>query len=119
MNLPINYNQKIIERLLKDDNNKKLFDFIFNHLKVEDWLEIFIYKKNLEDFVKYKTLDESQQELIENNLVGIESYFDQLYLDAKGKIDKAYFHCFLILIYNFRRFISIKENRNRIKKDEN
>jgi hypothetical protein len=118
INLPNNYNQIIIERLLKDDNNKKLFDFIFSYLKVEDWLEIFTYKKNLEDFVKYKTLDESQQQLIENNLFGIENYFDQLYQDTKGNIDKVYFHCFLILIYNFRRFISIKENRNRTKKED-
>ena len=119
--MPINYNQKIIERLQKDDNNnnKDLLDYIFNCLKIDNWLEIFTHKKNLEDFFKYKTLDESQKILIENNLVRIESYFEQLYQDVKGKKDKVYFHCFLVLIYNFRRFLSVKENRNRTKRKDN
>ena len=49
-----NYNQLILEKLLKDETNKDIFDFILNSLFIKDWNEIFLYKKDLNDFVIYK-----------------------------------------------------------------
>ena len=106
VNIPDNYNELIINKIFEDQHNKEIFNFIFNHLKFEDWLDIFIYKKDLNDFVNYNVLDKNQKNIIKNNLVRIDYYFPQLYKD-----NKTYFHCFIILIYNFVRFLMIKERR--------
>ena len=36
-----NYNDIMIDNLLLDNNNKDIFVFIFNDLKLEDWLDLF------------------------------------------------------------------------------
>ena len=111
---PANYNKIVIEKLIIEENNKDIFDFIFNYLTIEDWLDIFIYKKELKDFKKYNLLENSQKNKIKNNLVRIDSYLNEIYQE-----DKIYFHIFCLLIYNLKRYLSIKEKRNRKKKDEN
>lgn len=112
VDIPDNYNEIIINKISHDKNNQKIFDFIFNHLKLEDWLDIFIYKKELNDFITYSILDKDEKNIIKDNLVRIDDYFPQLYGD-----NKIYFHCFIILIYNFVRFFMIKERR--ISKEDN
>ena len=47
---PSNYNELIIDKILNDEDNKKIFDFIFNDLLIKDWIEIFLYKKDFKDF---------------------------------------------------------------------
>ena len=111
-NLPKNYNEKVISWLLKDDNDKIIFDFIFNKLKIEDWVDIFLYNKKLKDCYFFNSLDQTNQKIIKENIIGIDYYFEELYFDNKGNTDKDYFHCFLLLIYNLRRYIMIKEKRN-------
>ena len=106
----------IIKQLLLDDNNKDIFDFIFNHLKIEDWLNIFIYQKKFKDFVKYESLSGNKKNKIKESFIGIDVYFDKIYKsgDKKGKI---YFHCFMLMIYNFVRYIMIRESRNTEKSE--
>ena len=113
---PLEYNALIIKQLLLDDNNKDIFDFIFNHLKIEDWLNIFIYQKKFKDFVKYESLSGNKKNKIKESFIGIDVYFDKIYKsgDKKGKI---YFHCFMLMIYNFVRFIMIRESRNTEKSE--
>ena len=41
INIPPDYNKLIIKQLLSDENNKKVFDFLFNHL------DIFLYQKKI------------------------------------------------------------------------
>ena len=115
-NLPNDYNEKVIEWILKDDNNKIIFDFIFNKLKIEDWVDIFLYNKKLKDCYFFNSLDLATQKIIKENIIGIDYYFEEIYSDNKGNIDKDYFHCLLLLIYNLRRYILIKEKRNCQKK---
>ena len=111
-NLPNDYNEKVIEWILKDDNNKIIFDFIFNKLKIEDWVDIFLYNKKLKDCNCFNSLNLSNQKIIKENIIGIDYYFEEIYSDNKGIVDNDYFHCFLLLIYNLRRYIMIKEKRN-------
>ena len=115
-NLPNDYNEKVIKWLLKDVNNKEIFDFIFNRLKIEDWIDIFLYQKKLKDFFGFNSINKNSQKIIKENIIGIDYYFNEIYLDNQGNEDKAYFHCFLLLIYNLRRYILIKEKRNCSKK---
>ena len=99
VNIPIEYNKLIINRLLLDNQNKEILDLIFNNLKIEDWLEIFTYQKEFKDLINYKTLNKTQKKIIKDNLVRIEFYANKLY-----EKDKIYFQCFIMLIYNFKRF---------------
>ncbi len=112
INLPNDYNEKVIAWLLGDDGYKNIFEFIFNKLIIEDWVDIFLYKKKLKDCFGFKTMNKNAQQIIKENLIGIDYYFDEIYLDNKDNVDKVYFHCFLLLIYNVKRYILIKEKRN-------
>ena len=94
------FNQIVIEYLLSDIHNKDLFDFIFNILKIEDWLDIFIYKKDFLDFPVYTSFNEEKQKIIENSLVRIDNIFPKL----NQEDNSIYFTCLLLLIYNSIQF---------------
>ena len=98
----------MIDNLLLDKSNKDIFDFIVNHLKLEDCLSLFTYKKDLSDFDKYNSLNKIQKLVIKDNLVRIDKHFDKIY-----KEDKIYYHIFCILIYNLRRFLTVGRNRRK------
>ena len=111
-----NYNKIIIETLLEDENNKDLFDFLFNRLTIENWLDIFIYKKELTDIDGYNELKHNQ---IKDNIVRIEHYLKNN--DKIAQNDKNYkidLHCFLLLIYNLKRYLNLREKRKaNLKQD--
>jgi len=109
--IPSNTNKLIISKLLQDENNKDIFDFIFNKLKIEDWLNIFTYQKELDDYA-VNSLNEQKLCIIRNSLIRIE----QIDLIKNDKESKNFFHCFCILIYNFKAFLNKKERRKREKK---
>ena len=100
------YNKIIIDFLFKDNINKDLFNFIFKNLKIEDWLNIFIYQKELNDFHSFNYLGESQKKIIEESFIKIDDIFDKL--SEEGDL---YFFCFLLLIYNYKRYFLIKRER--------
>jgi hypothetical protein len=113
---PSNYNELIIDKILNDEDNKNIFDFIFNDLLIKDWIEIFLYKKDFKDFDKYILIDKSQQKIIKENLERVDKYINKIY--KKHKNDKIYFHCFFIIAYNLCRFVLLKEKRNKNKNEE-
>ena len=100
------YNQIIIDFLFKDNLNIDMFNFIFKNLKIEDWLNIFIYQKELNDFHSFNYLGESQKKIIEESFIKIDDIFDKL--SEEGDL---YFFCFLLLIYNYKRYFLIKRER--------
>ena len=100
------YNQIIIDFLFKDNLNRDMFNFIFKNLKIEDWLNIFIYQKELNDFHSFNYLGESQKKIIEESFIKIDNIFDKL--SEEGDL---YFFCFLLLIYNYKRYFLIKRER--------
>jgi len=109
---PSNYNELIIDKILNDEDNKNIFDFILNDLLIKDWIEIFLYKKDFKDFDKYDLIDKRQKNEIKENLERIDKYINNIY-----KNDKIYFHCFSLIAYNLYRFLLLKEKRNK-NKDE-
>ena len=114
--LPIYYNKLIIDKLLedKDEDNNAIFNFVFECMTIEDWLNIFLHKQELENIVaKKKSLNDKQINLIKENITKI----DDCIIDIYEK-DKEYYHCFMLMIYNFRKYYSIKEPRNRKEKIE-
>jgi len=108
--IPCNANRLIISRLLQDENNKDIFDFLFNKLKIEYWLNIFTYQKELDDYVD-NSLNKEKLTIITNSLIRI----DQIDLIKNDEKSKNFFHCFCILIFNFKDFLDKKERRNREK----
>ena len=113
-NTPDEYNKLIINQLLLDNKYKDIFDFIFNHIKIKDWFDLFIYKKDLKDISKYKSLKRNEKIIIKNNLVRINDYLIKIY-----QKDETYFQCLVMCIYNFNRFLMVKEERNRNQNLEN
>ena len=109
-NIPQDYNWLIINQLLLDDNNnnKNIFYFLFNQIKIGDFLDIFIYQKKLKDIFNYNQLNKKQKQILENNSVKFSDYLQKFYIN-----DETYFQCLVLLIYNFRRYLLVKERRNR------
>ena len=116
-NYPKNYNEIVMNNILKDENNNEIFKFLFNCLKYEDWVDIFIYKKELEDFDEYNSLDENKRKIIKENLARLDNYIYKIYKKDNDKTanDKIYFHSFCLLIYNLKTYLSLKEKRVRKK----
>ena len=124
-NLPENFNEVIMKKLLQNTVNKDIFDFIFNHLTLKDWLEIITYKKNLENFCKYYLLEGSKKillrKLLKENLFGVDKILAKIYekhntKDKSEIIDIKYLNWFTLLIFNLIRYMMIKEGRTRISK---
>ena len=111
--MPSDANRLIISKLLQDEKNKDIFDFIFNKLKMEDCLYIFTYQKELDDYTE-NSLSEEKLSIIRKSLIRI----DKIDLIKNDKNSKNYFHCFSIIIYNLKDFLDNKEGRNRKKKLE-
>ena len=105
------YNKLIIDYLCNEIENKDIFDFIFNKLSISNYLDIFTYKNNISDFSEFKSLNENKAEILEKSLERIENIFPKL--SQEGNI---YFTCFMLLLYNYKRYYSIKQGRNIMKK---
>ena len=112
--IPDNYNELIISELLKDDENKDIFNFVFNEINIEAWLQIFTYQKELECYMKNSLANEEHELKLKENIVRIDEYLMK-YLNSE-KDDKIYYHCFLLLLYNFRIYLSNKKGRNCFNK---
>ena len=91
-----------------------VFKFILKELKFEDFLGLFIRTKELDDFPSFNQLNNYEQNIIRNSLVTIEEYLKELHEEK----DDVHFICFLLLIYNFRRYFSVKAERKK-KNSEN
>ena len=117
ISIPLNSYEIIISRLLQDENKKDIFKFIFEELSIEEWLNIFTYQKDIEYYTNAKDLlNEEQISIISKNLIGIDSLLLE-FINSKD-FNKNYFHCFIILIYNLKEYISKKEIRKTDTKME-
>ena len=104
------YNKNIIAKLLEDENNNELFNFIFNKIKIENWLDNFIYKKDFEIIDNDEVLKDFEINIIKENLIRIDEIENENLLEICER-DKLYFHCFMLIIYNFKRFFEFKVGR--------
>ena len=55
-NIPLEYNKLIIKQLLSDENNKDIFEFLFNILEIGDFFIILIHQKRFKDILYYDQL---------------------------------------------------------------
>ena len=105
---PKKANKIIIDEILRN-NKSEVINFIFN-LKLSDWLDVFLKKKEFSDFEGFKlnfTIDMKDR---------VEELLKIIYSSEK---DKSYFSRFILYIYNFTRILSIKQERKSKKNDSN
>lgn len=114
VNYKENQNELIISKLLEDDKNKDIFEFVFQELKIEDWLQIYTHQKNIDDYI-YRYDLSKEKDKIKKSIVGIDEYLKKLITLENENDNKLYYHCFLLLIYNFRLYLDLKEGRNHKK----
>ena len=114
-NYPSNFNELIINKILKDEDNKDILNFILNDLLIKDWLEIILFKKSFDDFDKYNTFYKIKKNKIKGNLERIDKYINKI--NNKKNKNKIYFHCFFLIAFNLYRFLIMKEKRNKSKID--
>ena len=100
-------NKLIIDVLLEDKKNKDIFNFIFNKLNVGNFLDIFIYQKELNDFCDFNLLEEEEKNIIRNGLIRVDLLFNEI------KDEANYLFCFILLIYNYKRYYIIKQSRRK------
>jgi hypothetical protein len=99
-------NKIIIDDILENHNNKTI-DFILN-LKVSDWLDVFLKKKEFSDLgIKNDTPPTMN--------IGVEELFKKIYAEN----EKNYLSYFFLYIYNFERILKIIKPRKSKKKDNN
>ena len=104
-------NKLIIDVLLEDKKNRAIFNFIFNKLNVGNFLDIFIYQKELNDFYDFNLLEEGEKNIIKNGLIRVDLLFNEI------KDEANYLFCFILLIYNYKRYYLIKQSRSSSKKN--
>ena len=102
-------NKIIIEKLLQEESDKANIAFALN-MKLKDWIDIFTYKKEFNSIINldYGNLD---------NLSQYFEYADNLSLNIyrKNKNDN-YLLYFVIYLYNYERWFSLKVGRTRASK---
>ena len=111
---PSNYNGLILDKILEDEDNKDIFEFILNELKIKDWLELLLYKKEFKDFKNFNSFSISKKNKIKRSLRGIDKYIHKIKKSGKtDKDNKIYYHKFSLISYNLKRLLLNKETRNR------
>ena len=75
---PSNYNLLILDKILEDEDNKDIFEFILNELKIKDLLELLLYKKEFKDFKNFNSFSISKKNKIKRSLRGIDKYIHKI-----------------------------------------
>jgi hypothetical protein len=99
-------NKIIINKIIKEERKNDIVMFAFN-LTFREWLDIFLYKKELKSA---KNFDTEKMGALINNF----NYFNTLLEEICSKNnDKNYLSSFIFLIYNYERWFYVKKSRKR------
>ena len=107
-----NSNKIVIDEIIKNEKDNKIIMFLLNDLTLGDYIDIFLYKKELKDFGK---IDEKTIIQIMNKFNRVDKLIEEIYqLNNKNN----YFSIFISIIYNFERWYFIKKERKRKNKTD-
>ena len=124
---PKDANKIVIDEIIEKEKNNKIIMFILKDLTLGDYIDLFLYKKELKDFGK---LDEEKINQINNILKRIDVLFekkDSLKNEKIKKIvnkfatfidDNKYISKFIFIFYNYERFFFIKQHREKRNNEE-
>jgi len=103
-------NKIIIDEIYKNEKDNEIINFVFN-LTFRDWLDIFIYKKELKDIKNIGNLNNEVIKEINSKFEHIyKSFIEDIYKLSK---ESDYFSCFIFILYNFERWFFIKKSRQK------
>ena len=105
------YNRLLISKLHEYKEKENILNFVFSELKISDWLQIYTHQKNIENYFYNYSLSDEEKKPIKNNISGIEKSKYSEYIKKLEEGDKIYYYCFIILIYNFKLYLLLKEGR--------
>ena len=94
-----NANKIIIDKINEMKKDDKDFKFVFN-LKLSDWLDVFLRKKEFSSFEDFKTISHE---------VVMEKRIEELLEKIGQKNEDDYFSLFVISIYNYERLLLRKK----------
>ena len=113
-----NYNKTIIDQILNNQENINIYDnktnktinFIFD-ISFEDYIDICIGKKNLDDLMNEYgfTKDNIDYEKIKSNL----NIINEISTEVIEKNDATYLSFFLFYLYNYKRWFFLKRERGK------
>ena len=98
-----NSNKKVIEEIMKNEKDNEIIMFILNDLTLGDYIDIFLYKKELKDFGK---IDEEKANKIMKAFKRVDSLIEEI--DPKEN-DNYYYSNYFYIFYNFERWYFIKK----------
>ena len=103
-----NSNEIVINEIINKEQDNRILMFILNDLTFEDYIDIYTYKKDLNSF---KQLDENELNFIQSKFI----YVDELLKEVhKINNENNYFSRFVSILYNFKRWFFIKQERKRL-----
>ena len=102
-------NKKVINEIIKTEKDNKIISFILNDLTLGNYIDIFLYKKELQDFGK---LDEEDIDKIMDKFNRIDYLLNEI---GQLNNENNYFSIFISIIYNIERWFFIKKERNKKK----
>ena len=103
-----NSNEIVINEIINKEQDNRILMFILNDLTFEDYIDIYTHKKDLNSF---KQLDENELNFIQSKFI----YVDELLKEVhKINNENNYFSRFVSILYNFKRWFFIKQERKRL-----
>jgi hypothetical protein len=102
-------NKKVINEIIKTEKDNKIISFILNDLTLGNYIDIFLYKKELQDFGK---LDKEDIDKIMDKFNRIDYLLNEI---GQLNNENNYFSIFISIIYNIERWFFIKKERNKKK----
>ena len=103
------YNKQNIESIIKKVKDYPTIMLAFN-LSFGDWMELFSYKRNINDIIKkYEGIHNVNEEIIEKSLIGANHLLNKILKNN----DERYFSIFTLFLYNYKRWFYIKNRRNK------
>ena len=110
-----NTNKRIIEEILINENDNEIINCVFKRLTLGDWIDIFTYKKELENLEDLGFSNKENNKFIMDNFIRVDKLLEKIYDLHNGD---NYFSRFIIILYNFERWFYIKIGRKRNKEEK-
>ena len=114
-----NWNNKIIEKILKDEKNNKIIEFIFN-ITFGDWLDIFTYKKKFDNFETFRKLNKEERTKIKeiNQNIQAKELIEKLFKPKLKNFNSNYYSIYVWHLFNYKRWYFIKKEGKEKKNED-
>ena len=102
-------NKIVINEIINNEKDNRILMFILNDLTFEDYIDIYIHKKDLNSF---KKLDTNELLFIQSRFIYVDELLEEI---LKINNENNYFSRFVSILYNLKRWFFIKQERIRKK----